>query len=333
MSALVSLILCTRNRAPSLARTLASVGRLAVPEGLRAELVVVDNGSTDDTAARVREAALPNMPVRLVSEPEAGLALARNAGLRAARGDVLLFTDDDVTLPERWLADLSAPLLSGRAGAVAGRIALAPGLLRPWMTPFHRVVLGSTELMRAPEPGVMFGASFGLARAVLADVPAFDPALGAGALGSGEETLFAWQLLTVGHRLVLAEGPPLLHHADPALLTRAAYLRAAESRGRSYAYIDYHWGHLPPARWGHPRLPSVRLSLIYYRLRLRAWRRRHPLPAEGIDRTEFGLVERIARLRQYLVECRRPRRYDRHGLRPREAPAPQAGTERRSASS
>ncbi len=325
MSRLVSLILCTRNRLASLEQTLASVARLVVPESLRAELLVVDNGSTDGTAERVVATRLENMPVRLVQAPEPGLARARNAGLRAARGEVLLFTDDDVRLPESWIGDMCGPILAGRAGAVAGQITLAPSLLRPWMTAFHRVVLGSTELMTPPHPGVMFGANFALARRVLDDVPAFDPALGAGALGSGEETLFAWQLRTAGHRIVLASGPPLLHHADPGLLTHAAYLEAARRRGRSYAYIDYHWRHDPPPRWRHRLLPSVRLTLAYYRLRLAGWRRRHPAPAEGIDRHEFALVERIARLRQYLEERRRPPRYDRYGLAPRAAAGPQAG--------
>jgi glycosyltransferase involved in cell wall biosynthesis len=100
---LASVVICTRNRARSLARTLESLVVAAAQTRELWELIVVDNGSSDDTAATV-ETFAARLPIRLVSQPLAGLSNARNAGVAAARGDYMLWTDDDVMVDPQWLA-------------------------------------------------------------------------------------------------------------------------------------------------------------------------------------------------------------------------------------
>ena len=99
----VSVLVCTRNHLASLQATIRSLAALRIPKSCEVELLVIDNGSSDGTAAWVRQAQLPNMPVRLVEELQAGQARARNRGLEAARGAIILFTDDDVRVPPNWL--------------------------------------------------------------------------------------------------------------------------------------------------------------------------------------------------------------------------------------
>src|SRR5258708_4953396 len=99
---LVSILICTRNHAASLRETLHSLAQVHLPETLSCELIVVDNGSTDDTAAVVRSSAFPQIPVRYLHEPRPGKGHAYNTGLAEARGNILLFTDDDVRLPRQW---------------------------------------------------------------------------------------------------------------------------------------------------------------------------------------------------------------------------------------
>jgi len=92
----VTLQLCTFNRAHLLGRVLDGCFEQSVtPENF--EVVVVDDGSTDATPA-VIEAAKARAPVslRVVTQANAGLARARNAGIAASRGDRLIFIDDDV---------------------------------------------------------------------------------------------------------------------------------------------------------------------------------------------------------------------------------------------
>ena len=104
----VSIIVCTRNRAYVIDKCLASIAvALHAAQALEAELLIVDNNSTDDTAARVRLwGAGQSFPVRLLFESRKGLSAARNCGLRAARGDVIAFTDDDCRLSETYFVDL-----------------------------------------------------------------------------------------------------------------------------------------------------------------------------------------------------------------------------------
>jgi glycosyltransferase involved in cell wall biosynthesis len=104
-----SLIIATYNRADYLRNTLVSVGGLTTAESW--EVIVVDNNSTDGTRSVVEEAAkwFP-VDLRYLFEPEQGKSAALNTAIRAARGDVLVFTDDDVEVEADWL-DQSAEAL------------------------------------------------------------------------------------------------------------------------------------------------------------------------------------------------------------------------------
>jgi glycosyltransferase involved in cell wall biosynthesis len=98
----VSVIVCTRDRAGRLRSMLESACTLAVPPDLRWELLVVDNGSEDDSAA-VAGSFAGRLPLRLVREPVIGLCPARNRGVAEARGRYLCWADDDVLLGPGWL--------------------------------------------------------------------------------------------------------------------------------------------------------------------------------------------------------------------------------------
>src|SRR5690606_16449022 len=102
-----SVVVCTRDRAASLAVTLESIAGLRIPALVVAELVVVDNGSTDGTPAVVEAFRRRSpLPLRYVRELRPGIAPARNAGMAAARGRIVVFTDDDVTVEPDWLAEM-----------------------------------------------------------------------------------------------------------------------------------------------------------------------------------------------------------------------------------
>ena len=99
--------------------------------------------------------------------------------MAAARGEVLLWIDDDVRPGRAWIETICRPILDGRADAVAGRIKLPEHLERPWLQPWHRVCLA----VDAPTTGDfdLTGASMAFARRVLEKVPAFDMEMGVGA--------------------------------------------------------------------------------------------------------------------------------------------------------
>jgi glycosyltransferase involved in cell wall biosynthesis len=97
-----SVVICTYNRAPVLFGAMRSV---LDQEGDNFELVVVDDGSTDDTGERV--AALGDPRVVYVKRENGGLSAARNTGAHAATGDYLAFLDDDDRLLPGWLAGVT----------------------------------------------------------------------------------------------------------------------------------------------------------------------------------------------------------------------------------
>ena len=241
----VSIIICTRNRAENLRHTLRSIAACVVPSDVTAELLVIDNGSTDHTRQVVSEAEANDLPIRYILEPTPGLSHARNSALAHAMGEVILFTDDDVRVPPQWIEGMCRPILADEAEATTGEIALAPHLLRDWLSSAHRAHLLEIKDLseqHAREP-FLIGANMAFSRRVLARVPEFDTNLGAGACGFMEETLFYLQLVEAGYRLKFVSALPVEHHCDASRLTRTAQLKSARAHGESAAYVMHHWEH------------------------------------------------------------------------------------------
>jgi len=98
----LTVAICTRNRCVALGRALESITRVAVPDGVSWELVVADNGSDDGTASTLeRFASL--LPLRPIVVPTVGKSHALNAVIDAARGEYVLWIDDDVLVHPDWM--------------------------------------------------------------------------------------------------------------------------------------------------------------------------------------------------------------------------------------
>src|SRR5574338_318947 len=100
----VTVLICTHNRAWRLAETLEYFVRLPRSSAYDAELVVVDNRSSDGTRVVIEDASSrASMPIAYAFEPRQGRSFALNRGLAIAGGDVLALTDDDVVPAPDWL--------------------------------------------------------------------------------------------------------------------------------------------------------------------------------------------------------------------------------------
>jgi glucosyl-dolichyl phosphate glucuronosyltransferase len=99
----ISIIICTWNNSCRLAITLDAIRRCQLPSGLKWEVVVTNNASTDDTATHARRLATV-MPLVYVEERQPGLSRAKNAALCVATGRLLIFADDDVTPCGNWIS-------------------------------------------------------------------------------------------------------------------------------------------------------------------------------------------------------------------------------------
>ncbi len=241
---------------------------------------MVDNGSRDGT----REVALAarfdfGLP-RVELEPVPGVSSARNRCLERATGDVLLWTDDDVRLPRDWIEKMVTPIRDGRMDAVAGGVRLAFGRRRSWMGRCLRQWFASSEGLSEGRPGRMIGANMAFHRRVLGSNARFDPVLGPGALGMGEETLFSYQIEKTGFVIGSAFDVVVDHAFDSSRLCPEGLKRLACAMGRSEAYIAHHW-HGVDSSAALSKRADARLRLAYWRCRARLQSRVPPGLLEG----------------------------------------------------
>jgi glycosyltransferase involved in cell wall biosynthesis len=202
-----SIVICTRNRAEELKRTLSSLCELSLPPDFFWEVLVVNNGSTDHTAAVVAGFAY-RLPIRNVIEPVAGLSVARNTAVRSVRGDYVLWIDDDVTPERDWLEKMVLAVRGNPDVAFLGGT-IEPILMEPRAELF---CLGSDalrDLLARRDPAGLparvtadylpYGANFGVRTATLRQHP-FDPTLGVAPNRNrgGEETAVLKAILAEG---------------------------------------------------------------------------------------------------------------------------------------
>jgi glycosyltransferase involved in cell wall biosynthesis len=249
MSTKVTVCICTYNRSQSLRSTLASLSSQSDINARTIEVLVVDNNCIDDTK-KVIEAFQETLPIRRVTEHRQGLAHARNKAVEEFRGDVLLFTDDDIRLGSCWLgAYRDAIRQFPEADYFGGRILPDWGQAKPrWIKdkalPLIDGVLGwfdhgkETRLVLATEPPP-WGASFAIRRHLFEKIGLFRGDLGTGgfALGRGEETDFLMRAQDAGARGVYVGKAVCFHTYDPKRLTIGALYRHGIACGRSHNAI------------------------------------------------------------------------------------------------
>lgn len=138
---LVSVAICTFNRAESLRRTLDSLARMRLPKDLDWEVVVVNNDCSDNTD-EVIENFSSRLPIRREFEPQRGLSRARNRAVDYAKGDYIVWTDDDVMVDPGWLAAYVEAFRRWPEAGVFG------GPIKPrYMPPVPKWVSESAELL------------------------------------------------------------------------------------------------------------------------------------------------------------------------------------------
>lgn len=120
----ISVVVCTRNRAKRLTPLFDSFARLQIPSGMRWELLLIDNASQDETPLVIeREIRRQRLPLVHFEQPMIGKSRALNLALSKVRGELIVFTDDDVSPSPEWLrayfeASKAYPSISGFAGRV-----------------------------------------------------------------------------------------------------------------------------------------------------------------------------------------------------------------------
>lgn len=225
MKRLVSVVLCTHNRAAYLEKALRSLAAQTLPRHAW-EAVVVDNRSTDTTrevATRFQE----EMELRYVHEPVLGLSYARNAGWRAARAPIVAYLDDDAVAAPDWLERVLEVFttVTPRPGCAGGRVDPIWEAPRPaWLSDAVLTSLTAIDWTETPHPirdlsqEWLVGANLAVPRDVLERIGGFTDGLdraGRSLLSSGDVflqkqiqelglTCFYHPAMAVGHHVPAA---------------------------------------------------------------------------------------------------------------------------------
>jgi glucosyl-dolichyl phosphate glucuronosyltransferase len=229
----ITVILCTYNRCESLARALQSLAESQLPESTKWEVLVVDNNSNDQTRDVVQEFCrkYPTL-CRYVHEPEPGKSRALNNGICAARGDILAFIDDDVTVAPTWLQNVTSVLGSGEWAGVGGRVFPARDfVLPPWLSlkipyAFGPLALFDRGSQNRPLDESPIGTNMAYRKVMFEKHGNFrndlGPKAGSRAPQKCEDSEFGRRLLDAGERLWY-EPTAIVYHEIPESRVRKEY--------------------------------------------------------------------------------------------------------------
>jgi glycosyltransferase involved in cell wall biosynthesis len=249
MQPFVTIAICTRNRAALLEKAMRSV--LAQANG-HVELLVIDNGSTDETAGFVGRFAAAEPRVKFFHEPQTGLSIARNTALRRASGDWVLFLDDDAEVEPGWLAayeiffaDSSRKQVGAVGGAVIPEYEISP----------PKWIAGDGKLELGPKPfcfqsgGHPWECNCAYRRDVALQLGGFDARLGhrGDAAGAREGADLNIRLQGAGHEIWWLPGAAIRHRVHAERLNWRWVLHSAFNEGQSIA-IQRVKAHAPGSR-------------------------------------------------------------------------------------
>ena len=261
-----SVILCTYNRSAVLSQALESIATSRLPSSFEWEVLVVDNNSKDHTR-EVVEGFCTRFPgrFRYLLEREQGLSHARNAGIREALGEIIVFTDDDVIVEADWLYKLTAAFSHGEYAGVGGRIFPQQSFSPPrWLlSEGPRQIKGVLVLFDLGDQPLNldrtpFGANMAFRRFVFEKYGNFRTDLGrcGDDLIGNEENEFCRRLMDGGENLRYEPSAVVYHPVPPERLTREYFLQWFFAYGRANARQNGP----PPSVWG---IPENYLAIAY----------------------------------------------------------------------
>lgn len=243
----VSVIIPVYNGAHTIAACLKSVLNQAYPSDAY-EIVVVENGSTDNTSAIVQR-----YPVRLLHSDVRGPAPARNLGIAQSEADIVAFTDADCIADPGWLSELVEPYVDPQIGGVGGAILAYAHADRTIVemfsdenAPLVNFISGEDEFL--PH---LYTANASYRRRLLSEVGGFNPDL-----VTGEDVDISWRVqLQTGAKLCYVPQAIVHHHHRS---TRIGLARQYRQYGFGEILLDtMHGDHL-----GYPRGRAYQIRRI-----------------------------------------------------------------------
>jgi len=269
----VTISIQTYNNADVLKQALQSLAGLTCPDGVDYEILVVDNNSSDGTAAVIEQSrALLGPRLRSVFEPRQGLSYARNRAIAEARGEIVAFIDDDVLVEGDWLAGhVEAYRADEHTVAVGGRVLLRwpEGWSRPrWLSLNLNGYLSGMDLGGKRQvmcyPRYPYGCNMSVKRKVAERIDGFSTRLGRKktSLISCEEKYFFYKIDQLRGRVIYTPDA-LVHHMVPATrLSQKFFLSRGYAQGISNILFQIETDRIPHVFLWHLRQVAVGMRLL-----------------------------------------------------------------------
>lgn len=230
----ISVVIATRNRAAQLANCIRRFDTLDVTLLAAWEILIVDNGSSDDTAQTVATLqAETDLPLRYVYEGAPGVSAARNAGIEAARYPILAFTDDDCLVDPSWLSAIQRSFAEDPTVVmVGGRVDLfdpADGEISIRRFDDRVEIEGIDDIFTR-----LIGCNIAISAAALRKAGAFDTHMGPGTnFKAGEDHELFYRILKCGAKVVYEPGVRVEHAHGRRKHDEICALKANYVKGRA----------------------------------------------------------------------------------------------------
>ena len=243
---MLTVFMATHNGAEWIGRTLASFCALDTPEG-GYNLIVIDNASKDDTSGIV-EHFQDRLPITLLQEEIAGKNRALNRGLHHLKGDLAVFTDDDVVVPKDWLVKYrelagAEPDFSIFGGRIAPLWPEDPPVNIIKSVPLTAAyAVHPDEMEEGPVvSGKIWGANMAVRSSLFTEGNSFNEKVGPaqGNYVMGSETDFTKRMADTGHRCWFANDITVQHIIRSNQLTPDWIAARAQRFGRQAARIAH----------------------------------------------------------------------------------------------
>ncbi|MBS0631168.1 MAG: glycosyltransferase [Verrucomicrobia bacterium] len=234
----VTVALPTYNRAAFLRQTLEGIAAQQFPRE-HFEVLVIDNNSRDDTRAVVESFAHCDPAPRYILETKQGLDYARNRAIAEARGEIILFGDDDILVKPDWIAQMAVPLLVDQSrcvGAVGGEvIPVFPDGLPDWVAEWHAPLAFRSDTGPISKQHSPMGANLAFPKWVFEQLGPFHTALdrAAGNYFSGGDSEMIRRVREAGYEVWFSPAAAVQHQMPASRTTFRYASRHAFDSARS----------------------------------------------------------------------------------------------------
>ena len=255
----LSVIIPTRNRANTLYRTLDSISNQTLP-AREFEVIIIDNGSTDNTRETIEEFRnkLPNL--RYFYETSPGLHIGRHKGLKEADSDILVYGDDDIKAFPTWLQGIKESFSDNQVVLVGGKVlphfeeSPPDWLLNMWNREnehgkilTYLSILDLGEKVKEINPYYVFGCNYSIRKNILIDAGGFHPDSFPPDLikyrGDGEGYVSKY-IMEKKYKTMYNPGASVYHLISKDRITLEYFCKRAYNEGISDSYSQTRYGNM-----------------------------------------------------------------------------------------